>query len=188
MDINAFWTIIETARARSRPGKPFHLALADCLAAGSVHDIMQHQERFDEVHAGLYRWDLWASAYLIGGGCSDDGFIDFRAGLIAQGRSWHDRAAACPDSLAAHPAVAGARHPSQQSVLFYEEASYAARRAFGQVTGDEDGFNDAFARYPPAVPRHPRHPAGEHFDFDDLQQLRGRLPRLAAVCLPSGSA
>jgi hypothetical protein len=43
--------------------------------------------------------------YLIGGGCSDDGFIDFRAGLIAQGRDWYERAAASPDDLADHPDV-----------------------------------------------------------------------------------
>jgi hypothetical protein len=46
--------------------------------------------------------------------------------------------------------IAGTRHPSQQSVLFYEKASYAPRRAFVRVTSDEDGFNDAFARYTPA--------------------------------------
>lgn len=37
------------------------------------------------MHGALYRRDLWAAAYIIGGGCSDDSFIDFRAGLIAQG-------------------------------------------------------------------------------------------------------
>lgn len=44
-------------------------------------------------------------AYLIGGGCSDDRFSDFTAGLVALGREWYERASACPDSLAGHPAV-----------------------------------------------------------------------------------
>jgi hypothetical protein len=49
--------------------------------------------------------------------------------------------------------IAGTRHPSQHSVLFYEEASYAPRRAFVRVTSDEDGSNDAFARCTPAGAR-----------------------------------
>ena len=53
------------------------------------HDVGKKTKRDATlVHAVLYRWDMWAAAYLIGGGCSDDGFIDFRAGLIAQGLDW----------------------------------------------------------------------------------------------------
>jgi hypothetical protein len=37
---------------------------------------------------------VWAAAYLIGGGCSGDAFIDFRAGVIAQGRDWYEKVAA----------------------------------------------------------------------------------------------
>ena len=36
------------------------------------------------------------SLYLIGGGCSDDAFTDFRAGIIAQGRDWYEKVAASP--------------------------------------------------------------------------------------------
>ncbi|MFD6293827.1 DUF4240 domain-containing protein [Streptomyces sp. NPDC060235] len=49
-----------------------------------------------------------AAAYLIGGGCSNDSFMDFRAGLIALGRDWYEKATADPDSLADHPAVIAA--------------------------------------------------------------------------------
>lgn len=108
MDTIAFWDIIEAARASAGHGKPFHQALTDLLATRTRQEILQYQERFDEVHLAVYRWDLWAAAYLIGGGCSDDSFIDFRAGLITQGRDWYDKAAATPDSLAGHPAVAAA--------------------------------------------------------------------------------
>ena len=105
VETDTFWDIIATAQDQSGSGKPFHQSLTDCLAAGTEQDILQYQDRFDDLHAALYRWDMWAAAYLIGGGCSDDGFIDFRAGLIAQGRDWYQRAAASPDSLAGHPAV-----------------------------------------------------------------------------------
>src|SRR5215472_15971622 len=84
------------------------------------------------------------AAFLIAGGCSDDGFIDFRAGLIAQGRDWYHEAAASPDSLADHPALAAARH-AWDNPLFYEQVNYAASYAFQRVSGDERAFYDALA-------------------------------------------
>jgi Protein of unknown function (DUF4240) len=109
MDTTAFWGIIEAARVSAGCGKPFHEILTDHLATRTRQEILQYQERFDEVHLTLCRWDLWAAAYLIAGGCSDDSFMDFRAGLIAQGRDWYHKVMASPDSLAGHPAVATAR-------------------------------------------------------------------------------
>jgi hypothetical protein len=70
-------------------------------------------------------------------------FIDFRAGLIAQGRDWYQKAAASPDNLADHPAVASGGHRLHGNPLFYEEVNYAATRAFQRVSGDEHAFWDA---------------------------------------------
>ncbi len=107
MDAGRFWEIIETARASARRDGLFHEALTDHLATLTEQDILEYHERFEKMHGALYRRDLWAAAYLIGGGCSDDSFIDFRAGLIAQERDWYEQAMTSPDSLAGHPAVAG---------------------------------------------------------------------------------
>jgi hypothetical protein len=133
-----------------------------------------------------FRWKTkWAAAYLIGGGCSDDGFIDFRAGLIAQGHAWYEMAVASPDSLAGHPAVAANR--SGVAPLFDEMANYAAQRAFERVTGRGNAFNEAWASYRDPRERMSQEPAGEDFDFDDAQQMRRRLPRLSAIFLPDGA-
>jgi hypothetical protein len=102
------------------------------------------------------------------------------AGLIAQGRDWYQKAAAAPDSLADHPAVAGARHPQGGNLLFYEEVNYAASRAFERVSGDEHAFWDALKVRGPNVFAELM---GEDFDFDDDQEMRRRLPRLSACCL-----
>lgn len=189
MDIDTFWDIIETARAQSGPGRPIDQALAGCLAARSRGDILGFQQRFDELHTALYRWDVWAAAYLIGGGCSDDGFLDFRAGIIAQGRDWYEQAAASPDSLADHPAVADAAARAGDDALFFEEFAYAARAAFEQATGDKDIYGaldrDADSG---GDPDFDPDPAGDDFDFDDDKQMRQRLPRLAALYLPADLA
>ena len=182
MDAGRFWEIIETARASARQDRPFHEALTDHLATLTEQDILEYHERFEKVHEDLYQHDLWAAAYLIGGGCSDDGFIDFRAGLIAQGRDWYHKAAASPDSLADHPAVAGARHPRCDNPLFHEEVNYAASHAFERVSGDEDAFWDALKERGPRVFVELM---GEDFDFDDDQEMRRRLPRISARYLGS---
>ncbi len=43
---------------------------------------------------------LWAAAYIIGGGCSDDAFADFRATLISHGRATFERVLKNPETLA----------------------------------------------------------------------------------------
>jgi hypothetical protein len=88
VDVDTFWHIIEAARASVGRDRPFDEALTEHLAALNQQDILEYYECFEKMHSALYRHDLWAAAYLIGGGCSDDGFIDFRAGLVAQGRGW----------------------------------------------------------------------------------------------------
>ena len=177
-----FWEIIETARASAGPDRPFHEALTDHLTTLSEQDILEYCERFEKMHDALYRYDLWAAAYLIGGGCSDDSFIDFRAGLIAQGRDWYERATTSADSLADHPAVAGAGHPLADNPLFYEEVNYAASYAFERVSGDEGSFWDTLKERGPRVFVEV---TGEDFDFDDDQEMRRRLPQLFVCCLGS---
>ncbi|MFB7241886.1 hypothetical protein CW362_17475 [Streptomyces populi] len=185
MDTTEFWTTIEAARSAATVDRPFAEVLTDELATRTREDILRYQERFDEASGAVYRWDVWAAAYLIGGGCSDDSFMDFRAGLIAQGRDWYEKAAAVPDRLAEHPAVIAAAGAHRDEALFDEMTNYAAARAFGRVTGDEEDFYEAWTEYEAS-----RRPAardgndmGEDFDFDDAAEMHSRLPRLAALCL-----
>ncbi|KNB49311.1 DUF4240 domain-containing protein [Streptomyces caatingaensis] len=186
MDIDEFWNTIGNARANSTVDSPFAQVLTDHLAMQSAHFILGFQERFEEVHAALYRWDLWAAAYLIGDGCSDDGFIDFRAGLIALGRHWCEKAAVCPDSLAGHPLVSEAANGLSGEALFSEAVNYAAAHAFERVTSGTEDLYQAMERHrdTQAIPGTGGGiDMGEHFHFDDTQEMCRRLPRLAALFL-----
>lgn len=180
MDVDEFLGLVDAAR---RDEGPFAEALTTRLAALPAERILQFQECFDAVSTRVYRWDVWAAAYLIGGGCSDDSFTDFRAGLIALGREWFERVAQAPDSLAGHPLVIEAAAKRGDYVIFYEEADYAAGQAFQQVTDSEIcEFYEALERRqtaPEAVTD-----LGENFDFDDEEQMRQRLPRLMALLKP----
>ncbi|KAK1181606.1 DUF4240 domain-containing protein [Streptomyces sp. NBS 14/10] len=195
MDTDRFWTVIESARAAGPDGqlgdKPFDEALVDLLAALSKEDILEFQTRFDEIHDAVYRWDVWAAAYLIGGGCSDDSFIDFRAGLIALGREWYERAAADPDSLAEHPAVIEAVADGGYEALFNEDVNYVASRAFERVAAVGEDFYEEWKRHRSAqgesgdggLGAGAEADMGEDFDFDDDEEMSRRLPRLAALYL-----
>ncbi|MEW1700819.1 DUF4240 domain-containing protein [Streptomyces sp. NPDC091278] len=186
MDIHEFWGTIETARSAVTADKPFAEALVDELASRPKGDILRYQERFDEVHGAVYRWDVWAAAYLIGGGCSDDSFMDFRAGLIALGRDWYEKAAASPDTLAGHPAVIAAARAQRDEAVFDEDANYAASYAFERLAGDNHAFYEAWDGYKASRGEDGQDAdddMGEDFDFDDPEEMRHRLPQLSALYL-----
>ncbi|MCF2533984.1 DUF4240 domain-containing protein [Yinghuangia soli] len=117
--------------------------LTEVLAARSRDDILAYKRCFTELSDAAYRWDAWAAAYLIGGGCSDDSFIDFRAGLTLQGRDWYERALVNPDNLAEHPALASPDDAEAEVLFFCEEINCAARRAFARSVGTSEDFYDA---------------------------------------------
>ncbi|MFJ9911933.1 DUF4240 domain-containing protein [Actinacidiphila glaucinigra] len=190
MDTDRFWQLIDSARSTAAAaGEPFDEALVRLLTERPRQEILEYAERFDELHDALYRWDVWAAAHLIGGGCSDDSFIDFRAGVIAQGRDWYDRVAAAPDSLAGHPTVVAAARDGNDGALFDEDVNNVAAQAFERLTGDRDSFYTAWAAHRPAGAEAQAGPdMGEDFDFDDDTEMQRRLPRLAGLYLgPDGA-
>jgi hypothetical protein len=191
MNIDDFWTVIEAARtdaasaAEEDPGQAFASALVERLAATSKQTILEYQQCFDQLHGAIYRWDMWAAGYLIGGGCSDDAFTDFRAGLIAQGRDWYGRAASTPDALAQHPDVIAAAAEGSDEALFNETVNYAASYAYERINGDEDDctFYDDYDQFCGPSTDHEPADMGESFDFDDASEMHARLPRLARLFL-----
>ncbi|MFJ9691562.1 DUF4240 domain-containing protein [Kitasatospora sp. NPDC101183] len=179
MGIDEFWAIIEAARTAA--DEPFAEALTDVLAGLPPERILAFDECFDAVHASVYRWDVWAAGYLVHGGCSDDGFMDFRAGLISLGREWFERVAADPDALAGHPLVDGSLDDLEEALL-QEDANYAAQQAYDRVTGVDGSCYEAQAAARPAA-EDVEPDMGEAWDFEDDEEMHRRLPRLAALCL-----
>ncbi|MFC7242330.1 DUF4240 domain-containing protein [Catellatospora aurea] len=178
MDIERFWALIEQARTDvegdiGEDGTGLAKALTARLSALSLADIAGFATRFEQLRAAADRYDLWGAAHLIGGGCSDDAFVDFRSGLIAAGRKWYEAALADPDALAGHPSVVEAVEWDDDSAIFAELVGYAAADAFREVAGAEL-----------VLPETAKAPiAGEDWDFEDDDQMRHRLPRLSALVL-----
>ena len=100
MDIKKFWEIIDNARKEDGEWEKMCKDLIKILAKLEISEIMIWRKIFDEYQKLSYKKKLWAAAYLINSGCSDDAFDYFRAWLIAQGKTIFMKALHDPDALA----------------------------------------------------------------------------------------
>ena len=173
MRTDDFWAVIDRATA-DRPASPDEVAkrAAAELAQRDAADIVAWGRHLDKVMAASGKEDLWAAAYLINGGCSDEGFDHFRGWLIANGRDVLARAVREPDSLADLPAVRAAA--STGAVFEAEEVLTIARIAHQQATGEE---------LPPGEAAPTRPDASMLWDFDNEEEMQRRLPRLSSLFL-----
>lgn len=95
------WRIIERARKKF----PNSASLVADLVASKLNSLDAeacidfHNFLWDRA-AQAYHWDLWAAAYIIDGGCSDDNFLYFLGWLIANGRTRYYAALANAEVLA----------------------------------------------------------------------------------------
>src|ERR1044072_8226942 len=100
MDNENFWQIIDASKSESLGDTDAQLEiLRERLEKLSPDEIAAFDKIFTEFYFQSYNWKLWAAAYLINGGCSDDGFDYFRAGLILQGEKVFKEALSDPESL-----------------------------------------------------------------------------------------
>lgn len=160
MQEQEFWSIVEASRHAAgadvddRPD-----ALKQQLSTLSLERIQAFQRRYDEMIHRANRWDLWGAAYLMNGGCSDDGFHYFCHWLISEGRATFECALAEPDSLADLP---------KQDYFELESFGYVAVKLFEEMGGGEleRDFSIESAM-----------PVGEEWSEEDLPEL---FPRLAA--------
>ncbi|MEI7687359.1 MAG: DUF4240 domain-containing protein [Planctomycetota bacterium] len=156
-----FWSLFDTAREQAGDAETYEndgpQILQELLEKLSAKEIESFNTIFNRKYYAAYRWDLWAAAYIIGGGCSDDGFMDFRSELISRGQAVYEAALKDPESLAdVEPSVEG-----------LEGWQYVAGRAYTEKTGDE---------LPDNGERQAEEPMGERWDEDNVSDL---FPRLA---------
>ena len=188
MDRETFWEIVDAARDRAGSGADDRGAEGDPLP-GVLTDLLVERLSPDEILAfadvagavarDAYAWPVWGAAYLVEGGCSDDGFMDFRDGLVLAGRASFERAVADPDSLADHPVVA-AMADGGSPWLGFESLDSLVGDAWSRATGEDDDAYHA-ARERTSSGHAYREPAGEQWDFDDDEENARRLPRLTTL-------
>jgi uncharacterized protein DUF4240 len=175
MDTSHFWRLIEQAKTKSGGDCTKQIdALTSILLELPADEIDEFDTIFYRFHTQAYRNDLWAAAYIMTGGCSDDCFLDFRSWLIGQGESVYTAALRDPESLVS--VVEHMHERTRAGVPFWrhheyecERLAYAADVAYEQKTGHRM----------PARSRSMPELIGEEWDDDDLPAM---YPRLWAVC------
>ncbi|BEL09415.1 DUF4240 domain-containing protein [Actinoplanes sichuanensis] len=173
MRTDDFWAVIDRATA-DRPASPAQVAeraVAD-LATRDPEEIVAWGRHLDKVMVASGTEDLWAAAYLINSGADEAGFDAFRGWLIAHGRKAVAAAVQKPDVLANVVVIKEAADTG--AVFEAEEVLGIAARAYEEATGGPL----------PAEERPRTRPeVADLWDFDNEDEMRRRLPRLAALFL-----
>jgi hypothetical protein len=101
MDDDRFWAFVGAARDAAGDDVEDRVGgLEQVLLNHAPDEVVEFQHKYDELLARAFRRDLWGAAYLMNGGCSDDGFRHFRDWLISEGEAVYEAALADPQSLA----------------------------------------------------------------------------------------
>ncbi len=169
MDVVTFWTMIETARNITEGDieKQTQL-LIESLSQKSEEEILEFDRIMGDMLTKANRGILWDAAIFIHCGCSEDGFKDFRAWLIAQGGETFKRAIENPESLVD---VVGAEHRDD---VEFEVFAYIASRAYRHKTGHEIPYEPGEYKYTQLL--------GPTHDEDELSLLFPRLTAKLGAC------
>jgi hypothetical protein len=122
MHHDEFWRIIDAAREEAGGWEGMYETLPARLRALDLPDLMLWKRIFDEYQRLSYKNKLWAAAYIINGGCSDDAFDYFRAWLTAQGKAAFLNALKNPETLAEADAA--------EEDVGFEDILYAPAQAY----------------------------------------------------------
>jgi hypothetical protein len=168
MPADQFWQIIE--RATQSDGDPnTHMeALRALLRELSCDEVISFEVAFRRYINGAYKWDLWGAAYVVHGGCSDDGFEYFRRWLVSRGRDVYEAALRDPDSLAQLDV-----RPGADGVWEFEEIYYVANDVFDEKGGEGDVRDYSEPEAGMGGPG----PSGEPFEEEE-EHLARRYPNL----------
>ena len=159
-----FWNLIEKSKQLVGDGDCYDQAeiVQSLLEELNPTDIEDFDRFYDEMRLESYDQQLWAAAYIINGGCSDDGFEYFRGWLISRGKEVFENAVKDPGTLVSEI-------PKEDEDLEYEDMLYVARNAYEKKTGEE-------------IPDRPPlewNLKGEDWDEDKVDSLYPELAKLA---------
>jgi hypothetical protein len=157
MNTNEFWNIIESAQAEDPDPNAVAATVQSTLEGMLLEEVVEFNRELNQRQLDSFRWDLWAVAYIVNGGCSDDGFAYFRAWLITKGRAYFEAAMGNPLRAADE---AGFDENECEEML------YVASSVYHEMTGN----------YPEETGvEFPESPLGEPWEEDEVESLYPEL-------------
>ena len=158
MTEDLFWELIEAARKNGGTVDEHIARLTESLAGFKASQIKAFEKLLFEALARANHYDLWALAFLVQDGCSDDAFEAFRAWLVLQGRQAFDLALVEPSRFLREHAVtsnAAAEALLEVPATAYEWRSRkvlkSAKRRLIRIQGKAWEEEDLPVRFPELV-------------------------------------
>lgn len=148
MDEQVYWQLIHDSLQETAGQSEQEEYLIARLKVLNPQEIIGFQLRTDSLMVRSYLSELWCAAYLVKGGCSDDGFEDFRSWLISRGRLAFYTVLEKPDKLAEYIS-----DEADDDNYDFESFAYVAIYAFERKTGKsiyshlDDRLRDRTAGY-----------------------------------------
>lgn len=139
LDESVFWQIIDYSLKNSSDESEQLKVLIAEIEQLSTKDMIGFKLRTDKLLHDSYSSDMWCAAYIMNGGCSDDGFEYFRNWVISRGQTTYYTAKRHPDSLITE-CIEGEDYYELESFW------YVAVKAFKNKTGENlyDYISDDF--------------------------------------------
>ena len=124
-----FWDIIESSLKKTTNQDEQEQFLIKEIGKLTLNEIIGFRLKTDKLLYDTYSSEMWCAAYVINGGCSDDGFEYFRCWLISRGKEVYYKAKENPDSLIEFLSE------EEEDIFDFESFWYVALNAFENKTG-----------------------------------------------------
>lgn len=173
MTESVFWEMLQTSKNKGEDPEEQIEWLVNHLSKKPVKEIVMFDYIFNLHYQKSYTADLWAAAYIIMGGASDDSFDYFRAWLLFQGKETYETVIGNPEKIIPHLKAL----EEEEDVPQLEDLLSAASIAYEEKTGlDYDDYYDLYEKLTgdQAIP-----PEMEFdWDEDDEEGLKKKFPAL----------
>lgn len=148
LDEDLYWAIVEKSLKNTNSQDAQEQYLIKEIGSLTPKQIIGFRLRTDKLLYDTYNSEMWCAAYIMNGGCSDDGFEYFRNWVISRGKDTYFKAKQNPDNLITEVS-------SNMGEYDFEGFWYVAIEAFKQKTGkdlygyiDDGNFKTLEGHYP----------------------------------------
>jgi predicted DNA-binding WGR domain protein len=173
MTESLFWELVETAGKKGEDPDEQLEWLINNLTRRPVKDIVMFDYWFNQNYNKSYSSNLWAAAYIIMGGCSDDCFDYFRAWLLYQGKETYEDLMIDPEKII--PCLRDLE--KEGDMPQFEDLLYVASMAYEEKTGlDEDQYYHLYEKLTGDSYLQPD--IELDWDENDEEGLRKKFPKL----------
>ncbi|MGE7633387.1 DUF4240 domain-containing protein [Bacillus paramycoides] len=175
MNKEQFWQFISEMNTKDETSD----WLIKQLSKKPTSEIIDFEIHLQNALKQSYTSNLWASAYIILGGCSDDSFDYFRGWLIACGQETFESAVEHPESLAS---LIPEFYEEDELIPEFEEMLSVGLEAFSlKEIGDTEWDDDLWNKFDSLLDEKGHDSSMPELEFDwedDEDELAERFPKL----------